>query len=280
METLYKYVKDYSAVLNISRGFLKFTEISDLNDPSELFPQMDKKSVHKSLHNIRNEGHTEEQFKWIRSQNEIIKILFPEEQTPQAPNTIEQANEMIRSPIYDNAIYMEKELSEKILLIRSRIGILSLTERYDSLPMWAHYAANAKGYVVQFEGLNQKFKEDPTGSLNVLKPVKYTENISGMTFDPSTQDNLFFSKLQDWSYEREWRIVSALSTMDSSNFSGENKKIHLHPIEPSIITRVICGWNVSPDNITSLKKELHNINPNIQVDVASFDGRKIQTKNA
>ena len=69
--------------------------------------------------------------------------------------------------------------------------------------MWAHYAELAKGFVVALEKLEQSFKGDETGSLNVPKPVVYSDQFSGMTFDPSTQDRLFFSKLLDWSYERE-----------------------------------------------------------------------------
>ena len=76
--------------------------------------------------------------------------------------------------------------------------------------MWAHYGAQAKGYVVRFDGLDREFPKNSTGSLNVLKPVNYLEDLMGMTHDPSTQDNLFFCKFQDWSYEREWRVVSAL----------------------------------------------------------------------
>jgi hypothetical protein len=52
-------------------------------------------------------------------------------------------------------------------LIRSRVGILSLTERFDSLPMWAHCGAQAKGCVARFDGLEREFVGDATGSLNI-----------------------------------------------------------------------------------------------------------------
>ena len=63
---------------------------------------------------------------------------------------------------------------------------------------------------MRFQGLEQEFPGDGTGSLNVVKPVRYVEDLVGLTHDPSTQDNLFFSKFEDWRYEREWRVVSAL----------------------------------------------------------------------
>jgi hypothetical protein len=41
--------------------------------------------------------------------------------------------------------------------------------------MWAHYAEQAKGFVVIFDRLDRVFKGDETGSLNVTKLVDYTE---------------------------------------------------------------------------------------------------------
>ena len=110
---------------------------------------------------------------------------------------------MLSISAHDNLDYMERKLFATVESIRAGVGILSFSERYDSLPMWAHYADLAKGFVVIFENLERTFKGDETGSLNVPKPVVYTEWFVGMTFDPSTQDRLFFSKLSDWSYERE-----------------------------------------------------------------------------
>ena len=46
---------------------------------------------------------------------------------------------------------MERQILKTISLIRSRVGVLSLTAQFDSLPMWAHYGALAKGYVLRFE---------------------------------------------------------------------------------------------------------------------------------
>jgi hypothetical protein len=48
--------------------------------------------------------------------------------------------------------------------------------------MWAHYAEQAKGFVVIFDRLDRVFKGDETGSLNVTKPVDYTEEFLGMTY--------------------------------------------------------------------------------------------------
>ena len=79
---------------------------------------------------------------------------------------------------------------------------------------------------VERGGGRSKSADDETGSLNIPKPVVYTERFIGMTFDPSTQDRLFFSKLSDWSYEREWRVVTALESCRRSS----DGKLHLYDV--------------------------------------------------
>jgi len=178
---------------------------------------------------------------------------------------------MLSISAYDNLDYMERKLLATVESIRTKVGILSLTERYDSLPMWAHYADQAKGFVVVFEGLETVFKGDETGSLNVTKRVDYAEEFIGMTFDPSTQDRLFFSKLQDWSYEREWRVVTALQACRRS----PDGKLYLRDATPSPLAGVICGWRVSQEERSSLHGELREVNPKVRIAGASLVRGKV-----
>ena len=137
--------------------------------------------------------------------------------------------------------------------------------------MWAHYADQAEGFVVIFEDMDKVFKGDQTGSLNVTKPVDYAEEFLGMTFDPSTQDRLFFSKLKDWSYEREWRVVTALEACRRS----PDGKLYLRDIIPSPLTGVICGWRVSEQDRLLLRHDLKQVNPKIEIITAALDGGKV-----
>lgn len=267
MTALYKFVGSQAAVRAIARGSIKFTKIAELNDPSELVPHMNREAVRASLVTVREKGYTPEQFEWLGCQEAVLRLLSPETRVLSRPKSIEQANRTLALPVFDNLDFMEQQLLTTISLIRSRVGILSLTERFDSLPMWAHYGAQPKGYVVRFEGLDREFPKDLTGSLNVLKSVVYVEDLVGMTHDPCTQDNLFFCKFRDWSYEREWRVVSALSACGLS----EDGKMHLRSIHPSPVTGVICGWNVPDEEVRSLAADLCSINPALEVNVASFD---------
>lgn len=249
------------------RGSIKFSKIAELNDPSELVPHMNREAVRASLVAVRQKGYTPEQFEWLGCQEAVLHLLSPETRSLSRPKTIEEANQTLALPVYDDLDFMEERLLKTISLIRSRVGILSLTERFDSLPMWAHYGAQAKGYVVQFNGLDREFQKDATGSLNTLKQVIYVEDLVGMTHDPCTQDNLFFCKFRDWSYEREWRVVSALSTCSII----EDGTMHLRSIPRSVVTGVICGWNVLDEEIRSLAADLRSIGPSFKISIASLD---------
>jgi hypothetical protein len=271
---LFKFVGSTSAVLNMAKGSLKFTPIEELNDPSELTPVMDRPAVRSSLEFLRKNGMTQGQFDWLKRQEAVLDLLSPEEKVLNAPRTLQEANRLLSISAYDNLDYMEKKLFATIQNIRARVGILSLSQRYDSLPMWAHYADLARGFVVVFENLERSFKGDETGSLNIPKPVVYAEQFLGMTFDPSTQDRLFFSKLLDWSYEREWRVVTALNTCRRSS----DGKLHLRDVDHLHLTDVICGWRASADEISLLGDKLKRLNPDAKLISAVLDGGRVSLK--
>ena len=264
---LFKFVGSKSAVLNMARGSLKFTPIDELNDPSELTPVMDRVAVRTSLELLRINGLTQDQYDWLVRQGAVLDLLAPQEKDLDAPKTLAEAIQMLSSSVYNNLDYMESKLFATIESIRAKVGILSLSERYDSLPMWAHYADQAKGFVVIFENLERSFHGDETGSLNVPKPVVYTERFIGMTFDPSTQDRLFFSKLSDWSYEREWRVVTALKACRRSS----DGKLYLRDVDSLHLTGVICGWRVGADDLSLLRDDLKRVNPNARLISAILD---------
>ena len=268
---LFKFVSSTHAVLNMASGSLKFTPLNELNDPTELTPVMDRTAVRKSLEALRLHGLTKGQYRWLRCQNEVLSLLAPQEKVLDAPRTLEEANRMLSITAYDNLDYMERKWFATVELIREKIGILSLSSRYDSLPMWAHYADQAKGFVVVFENLDKFFRGDETGSLNITKRVDYTEEFLGMTFDPSTQDRLFFSKLKDWSYEREWRVVTALAGCQRS----PDGKLYLREATPSPMTGVICGWRVCEKDRLLLRDDLERVNPKTKVYTAALVGGKI-----
>lgn len=86
-----------------------------------------------------------------------------------------------------------------------RVGVVSLTQSYCSPQMWAHYAHGYTGACVCF-GVE--------GALRRAKPIIYRDHRSDTDFIGSLDllreaiKEALLYKQKDWSYEREWRIVS------------------------------------------------------------------------
>lgn len=269
--TFYKLVDSRMAAQAIVSGALKFATVDELNDPCELVPLMNREAVRSSLGALRREGYTQEQFQWLGHQEAVLRLLSPETRVLDRPSTRSQANRTLALPVYDDMDYMERQLLETIRLIRSRVGILCLTDRVDSLPMWAFYGARAGGYAIQLDGLDAEFPGDATGSLNIPKPVKYVEDLVGLTHDPTTQDSLFFCKFSDWSYEREWRIVTALSQCQRS----AARNLYIRRVSPKIVSRVICGWRVPAEEIRALRDFIQQTHAGVRLMVAALEKGRI-----
>ena len=250
--SLFKFATGPEAAANLLSGTFKFSDPAQLNDPSELRRRYDRVAVSESLEELRKLGHSDEQFEWLQRQFHLLEKLSPETRVFNMPIDIEKANELLLLPVYDNEGYMEQALQRTLMLMRKRTGILSLTERFDSLPMWAHYAANASGYVVEYNGLYSSFTGDLTGTLNCLKKATYHETIPGLTFDPKSQDNVFFRKHADWAYEREWRVAKAVSDCKQRG----NIYLYESGAKPQSLT---LGWNMDEYEKRRLKLRCETI---------------------
>ncbi len=245
LERLFKFVAEPTAVQSILKGAVKFTPIHELNDPSELSPTLVAEDVLSSLARLRRDGYSEQDLVHLQRQGHILRRLAPEFQAARVPRTADEATELIRSPAYDAVSTLESLLAETAREISSRVGVFCLSCRYDSLPMWAHYAANASGFVVEFRHLGQVFGGDETGVLNQPIVVRYHKERSGVTFEPRSHESLFFDKFQDWSYEQEVRVVLPLADCRRAHVGG--RELYLYDIPPETVSRLIIGWNTPPE---------------------------------
>ncbi len=184
MSRLYKYITDPASIGYFLKGWIKFTPIPELNDPSELTSNVIPEDVLASLRKLRRNGYTEADLVHLRNQGRLFERLAPKYQAVPVPTTTSQANELIRSSFYDQLPVLENLLEKTANEMSQKVGLFCVSKRYDSLPMWAHYAANATGLVVEFVDLNEIFTGDGTGILNKPIEVRYQRESSGVTFDP------------------------------------------------------------------------------------------------
>ena len=86
-------------------------------------------------------------------------------------------------------------------------GIISLTERNDSLLMWGHYASNHTGVAIMIETLTKTpnfFKVAPFPVIyNAERPVLWYPKYEAREL----MEVSFLRKADVWSYEKEWRII-------------------------------------------------------------------------
>lgn len=272
--TLYKYIKDTSIIESVIKGNVKFSPIPELNDPSELVPALIPFHVEESRNKLLNDGYSEEDMVYLRKQGKLLERLAPKFKAISVPETAEQANQVIKWGFYNQTEQLEKLLIETAKLMSSNVGLLCLSKRFDSLPMWAHYTDNAKGVAIEFVNLEDHFQGDETGILNELIEVRYEVEKIGVTFDPSSHESIFFSKFHDWKYEEEVRIVRPF---DECEFHSD-KHLYLHQIPTECISRIILGWNVPTESRKLVKEIVRSVNPKVGIVEAHFDKGKLELR--
>jgi hypothetical protein len=135
--------------------------------------------------------------------------------------------------------------------------------------MWAHYANNYKGFVIEFDEKHQFFNNPtlPEDNLGRLKKVEYSDmRPSHRTLTEMTVQEIFLLKSKEWEYEQEWRMVVNLGEPEalSLNLNKDGKRmfdtdgipIYLCPIPPLSITGVIFGSRMTDANKKAISKLL------------------------
>ena len=273
MTPLYKFVNGPEAVCNLLSGNVKFTPISELNDPSELLPDMNHTQVKKSLERIRSNGYSDADMIHIGNAGRLMRTLAPHQPIIDVPTTKEKASQIVQSEFYDLTDDLEQYLLAAAREMASNVGIFCLSSRFDSLPMWAHYAGNAAGFVVMFEGLDEVFSGDDTGILDKPQQVTYERELHGVTFEPNSHESMFFSKFQDWSYEKEVRVVLPLSKCRTQR-TGD-RVLHLYEMPRSHVRRVIIGWHADLKSINTVETYVREIGGDVELVRAHIDRGRV-----
>jgi hypothetical protein len=271
---LYKYITSESALKSIVAGKIKFATLDSLNDPTELMPKIYESELLQSLKEKRKKGYSKDDLFDLKRQEILFKKLSPETMIINAPESIEKANSIVNLPVYSNMEYLKKMFHSTVELIASRCGIFCISTRYDSLPMWAHYANNASGFVIEFEHLQEIYKGDGTGILNEIKNIDYKNKRSGINFHNGSYNSLFFEKNKDWEYESEKRVITDLNSCTELKIGDE--VIYFQEISKKFISKVIFGWKVPRQIIDKLSIELCEINPNIKIAVSRIENGFIE----
>ncbi|MGZ8191312.1 MAG: DUF2971 domain-containing protein [Methylococcaceae bacterium] len=234
----YKYNKfDEGSLSIIKDGTMKFTHPKHFNDPFDCHPEVDVEAMTKS---------TSEDDAFFKRM--AIRLnLSPEQMDEEKPKLIEN----LARQFFSN-------FSE---IINANIGICCLSRNPLNLLMWAHYANNHTGFVIEFSiphiSQSSWTSTEDIDSLNSF-PVVYKKEKPIIVTGKASKSfkEYFLTKSIDWEYEQEERVIDFIR--------GEG----IHPYNrKQILKSVIAGMRMSDGDFTELKNTVDNINKEHEMNV-------------
>lgn len=246
---LYKYFPPSRDSI-LAELLIRFTQPTEFNDPFDCLP-----SVVSSPEAIQ----------------EVIRRTAAElDITPQ------QRQEIIRNYTPNHARLQDTVIASMKKYLSSSttgVGVLSLCANGMSVVMSSHYACRHTGFLLAFDSHDSFFAhhahEPP--EVGELRPVNYTIHRPkfAVPYRSETID-ILFTKNDEWSYERESRILRLLR--DAAKTTGD--QCHLFKIPPSAIRQVIFAIDCQPHTIRALREAASSADE--LAHVAFFQGRLSQ----
>lgn len=108
---------------------------------------------------------------------------------------------------------IEQSLKNIIDMKDTKLGILSLSKRYDDELLWAHYANSHKGFCIEYDLDRLLSKQNPK---HRFFDIQYSDKIPNLDFSQLLGQNdpdilikkMLGYKSQRWEYEQELRIIT------------------------------------------------------------------------
>ncbi|AUF95794.1 hypothetical protein CXQ80_08050 [Pseudomonas sp. 02C 26] len=137
------------------------------------------------------------------------------------------------------------------------IGILSLSATPISPPMWANYAENSTGFVLEFDTTHSFFngRRSEKDEFYHLRQVIYDDRQPSATMMDMPFDT-FVLKSKSWEYEQEWRMLLPLDLASKKFITDFGDEVSLFDVPASCITKIIIGLNARETKINELLEVL------------------------
>jgi hypothetical protein len=203
---LYKYLSPER------RGYLhdellRFSQPDALNDPFELLPTISKEQASQIVETFISMPKPKPSFAGGRSARRA------------AERANAKADKKVARYLRDNSeVLREKFFADAKKNLNSKIGILSLSRRWDSALMWSHYTNSHTGFCVGFRMNHPIFQTrgNPLDPSRMVRPVEYSERRIPVSLVPGKPIDMkvIYTKSIDWSYEQEERVIALLSDAD------------------------------------------------------------------
>ncbi len=227
-DPLYKFLQS-DRLTYLDDQLLRFTQPLALNDPFECRLQVDESVIREDLDRTNEE---------IRQFMAIAKPFSP------APNNPELLEAQILKYIEEIQL---QTCQDFLAQVNRNVGILSLSERWESSLMWAHYTQDHEGFCVGFNPDHPFFRRDD-GKVPVRR-VTYSDILFKANPTKDLDESVAFHKSSDWKYEREWRLLVYTFISAPHKVIGPMKgmPINLYKVPHDSITELIAGLRSSPE---------------------------------
>jgi hypothetical protein len=239
---MFKYCHPDRAVSLIKQLKIRFTPADQLNDPFELLPNL------QFLNHGKWNRKIEETIcrKWVP---EIAIRLAREGRLKQNDEIRDWMLDLIRESINRNKPIIKELALSVIESQRRHFRILCFSQTApddpDALLLWAHYSDGHKGFAVEFDQTHPWVSDFAASDNGECGVVKYGDAPLSMDLTEAgnviPNHDLVFWKLNKWSYESEFRIVSYKGNRNL-NYSLCDA---LADVPPEIIKRIVLGAQCS-----------------------------------
>jgi hypothetical protein len=189
---------------------LYFSSPAAFNDPFDCLPRFESTST------------PDERRKWFRERllNRGISPSAVEAELRRLSSKIES------EPDHESLAAFARDLLRQQ---SEALGVLSLSERWDHVLLWSHYADSHRGVCLRFLATNN------TPFFSEANPVHYSEtrpvlNYFRQSIDEQVQTALM-TKASFWAYESEWRAFNYRHGPGAYTFP------------PMLLTGIILGLN-------------------------------------
>lgn len=227
---LYKYRSlagdDFRYTMQIfTDSFVKYTRPIDFNDPFE------------SCFLVSFEASFEKQYSFIK--NVIINSKYDQAYKDS------QLLGLNKETVAQTIDLMNKQENRRISnSIREKQLVFSLSEVYNEIVMWSHYADSHRGICIEFDSECLDFGRD-----TFLEYVDYSDSYpciypieSDGKLNAAITEKILFHKFKRWEYEQEWRYVLPNDGVEVKRFPS------------NALTGVILGHAIHPINRDHVRK--------------------------
>ncbi len=201
---LFKYVGLDRALAILQARDIRFTQPRFLNDPHELSVEIDPQTLMRDFY----------------------EHLVANGEDPIRAADIAQRN--IGGLVIDRVEHVRVE--------REKIGILSLCDSPDNMLLWAHYADEHRGAVLELDVNDLIVSREAPDHVQALTQVNYSDVRVDVIAQRIPLWMTLNYKSAAWAYEREWRLYRSLSALRSK--TGD---IYVADLPPTAIKRIIFG---------------------------------------